>query len=108
MRKKTVLACRTLSFLVLLGVILSGCGSSYIDIFPTSQSLYYPVFAAQDSSTLDPALTSDLASLQAIELIYSGLVSLNPRTLQVIPDIATGWDVSNGGKTYTFHLRKGI
>ncbi len=29
-------------------------------------------------------------------------------TLEVIPDIAKGWDVSEDGKTYTFYLRKGM
>ena len=56
---------------------------------------------------MDPALVTDISSAQAIELVYSGLVSLDPKTLSV-PDIATGWDICNEGRTYTFHLRHGV
>lgn len=55
-------------------------------------------------TTLDPAVAQDVASWGYLLEIYSGLVRLNDK-LQVVPDIATSWDVSNGGRTYTFHLR---
>jgi peptide/nickel transport system substrate-binding protein len=28
--------------------------------------------------------------------------------LEVIPNLASGWDITDGGATYTFHLRKGV
>ena len=88
-------------------MFFGGCGSERYGL-PAIQNLVYPVIGTQDITTLDPAFSPDLVSLQAIELVYSGLVSLDPRTMQVIPDIATSWDVSNGGKTYTFHLRRAV
>ena len=108
MRKNTRFTCQMLLVLGLLSIIPAGCGSSYIDIFPAKQALDYPLIGTSDISTLDPALVPDAAWTQAIELVYSGLVSLDPRTLSVIPDIATGWDVSNDGRTYAFHLRHGV
>ncbi len=30
------------------------------------------------------------------------------KTNQIIPDLATEWAITNGGKTYTFNLRQGV
>jgi peptide/nickel transport system substrate-binding protein len=32
----------------------------------------------------------------------------DPMALDIIPELADTWEVSNGGKTITFHLRKGV
>jgi peptide/nickel transport system substrate-binding protein len=39
---------------------------------------------------------------------YDGLVRWDPDWTKVIPNIAESWDVGDGGKTYTFHLRSGM
>jgi len=57
--------------------------------------------------TLDPALTQDATSAGYIVEIFSGLVTLNP-DLEVVPDIAESWEVSEDGTVYTFHLRKDV
>ncbi|MCH7997145.1 MAG: hypothetical protein IIB11_05150, partial [Chloroflexi bacterium] len=60
-----------------------------------------------DPPTLDPALTSDTTSAALVVEIYSGLVSIDT-DLNIIPDIAESWDITNDGRTYTFHLRKDV
>jgi oligopeptide transport system substrate-binding protein len=57
-----------------------------------------------DPPTLDPHLTSDTTSAALVVEIYSGLVTLNTN-LELEPDIAERWEVSNEGTTYTFFLR---
>ncbi len=57
--------------------------------------------------TLDPALAADSTSDMYIIQLFSGLVRLD-QNLKVAPDIASSWDISNGGKTYTFHLRHDV
>lgn len=54
--------------------------------------------------TLDPAMAQDVASWGYLEQIYGGLVRLD-NNLQVIPDLASSWSISDDGKTYTFTLR---
>jgi len=60
-----------------------------------------------DPSTLDPALTQDATSAGYIVEIFSGLVTLD-WDLEVVPDIAESWALSDDGTTYTFHLRHDV
>lgn len=54
--------------------------------------------------TMDPALTYGGPD-SPLGHIFSGLVSLDTN-LQVQPELAAGWEVSEDGLTYTFYLRK--
>ena len=57
----------------------------------------------RDPPTLDPHKTSDTTSAFIIGEVFSGLVTLNT-DLQIVPDIAERWDISDDGMVYTFHL----
>ena len=57
-----------------------------------------------DPPTLDPHLVTDTTSAGLVVELFSGLVALNT-DLQLVPDIAERWDISEDGKTYTFYLR---
>jgi len=58
-------------------------------------------------TTLDPAFAKDLRTIWAINQLFNGLVQLDDN-LNVQPDIAHSWSISNDGKTYSFNLNKGI
>ena len=65
---------------------------------------------AIDSSPagLDPHLITAFNSALIVQAnIYQGLTDLDAN-LSVIPSLATGWDVSDDGLTYTFTLRQGV
>lgn len=53
--------------------------------------------------TLDPALTHG-GPAGPLGHLFSGLVTLDPQ-LQLQPDLASGWSVSDDGTVYTFYLR---
>lgn len=57
--------------------------------------------------TLDPAMSQDSTSAQYIVEIYSGLVTAGP-DLELVPDIAESYEVSDDGTVYTFHLRENV
>jgi ABC-type transport system substrate-binding protein len=61
--------------------------------------LYYRLNA--DPSTLDPALIVDVTGGYISAKIFNGLVKLD-ENLNVIPDIAESWDVSQKGDEYIF------
>ncbi|GMU39991.1 MAG: ABC transporter substrate-binding protein [Chloroflexota bacterium] len=58
-----------------------------------------------DPVTLDPHIAGDATSAEYIVEIFSGLVTLT-QDLEIVPDLAEGFDVSADGRTYTFTLRE--
>lgn len=58
-------------------------------------------------SVLNPILYTDTASAGVCGVVFSGMVRIN-ENLEVIPDMAKSWEISEDGLVWTFHLRKGI
>ncbi|HSX14637.1 MAG TPA: ABC transporter substrate-binding protein [Candidatus Saccharimonadales bacterium] len=56
---------------------------------------------------INPVLPDTQASADVSRLIFNGLVRYNTKGA-LEPDLATSWDISADGKTYTFHLRRGV
>ena len=65
-----------------------------------SQTLY---LSGGQPQTLDPALTHGGPG-GPLGAIFSGLVTLST-DLQVEPELAAGWQISDDGTLYTFYLR---
>src|SRR5690554_4602191 len=40
--------------------------------------------------------------------IFDTLVEFDLETYELVPGLATSWDISDDGLTYTFHLREGV
>lgn len=59
-------------------------------------------------STLDPQLTAGAPDIDIIDNIFSGLTRYNHATGVIEPELATGWEVSEDRKTWTFNLRDDI
>ncbi len=57
--------------------------------------------------TLDPAFAKSQPVIWATHQIYNTLVEID-KDLRIVPSVASGWDVSADGKTYTFHLKDSI
>lgn len=57
--------------------------------------------------TLDPTLAGDNSSTTMIKQLFSGLAEQTPE-MEVIPDGAQSWEVSEGGRKCTFHLRADV
>ena len=60
-----------------------------------------------DPATLDPHLVTDTTSAGLVVELFSGLVSLNS-DLEIVPELAESWDISDDGIIYTFNLRDDI
>lgn len=58
--------------------------------------------------TFNPFNTKDATSATMADTMFDGLVTSRPDTGEVIPKLAKSFEISPDGKTYTFHLRKGI
>jgi len=58
-------------------------------------------------ATLDPAFAKSQTLIWPVHQLFNGLVQMDSE-LNVQPCIAKKWNVSDDGKTYTFHLRNDV
>ena len=97
MMKKSVLIL-FLSLVLIAGISLTA--------FAEPVTLYYNLGA--EPPTLDPTLASDTTSVDVIEQLFVGLTDYDHETMEVIPELATSWEVSDDGLVWAFHLRKDV
>jgi peptide/nickel transport system substrate-binding protein len=58
--------------------------------------------------TWNPVTAIDNPSRDLIRLLHADLVHINRQTLATEPALAESWAVSNGGRTFTLQLRRGV
>jgi ABC-type transport system substrate-binding protein len=61
-----------------------------------------------DPGALDPNRTTIVTAYFVLHSILSALVRFKPGTTELVPDLATSWEISPDGRTYTFTLRRGV
>ncbi len=94
--------------LAALALVAAGCGSSGTtggSTAPTGTLNTLIIANAVKVDTLDPAQNSVNESIWLDQNIYSRLLQPNSTGTGLLPDLATSWDTSKNGLTYTFHLR---
>jgi oligopeptide transport system substrate-binding protein len=57
--------------------------------------------------TLDPSLAGDDASGHVIAQLFRGLMEMTPEN-DIVPSVASSWEVSEAGRRYVFHLRDDV
>src|SRR5690606_34561357 len=62
----------------------------------------------QDLSVLDPANIGRVTDHAISVMIHGALVRYDVGSLDIVPDLATHWDISDDGLVYTFYLRGGV
>ncbi len=60
-----------------------------------------------DLSSLDPVAINDVTSAHIAENIYDNLLSFDEH-LELVPELAKSWTVSEDGRTYTYHLHDDV
>jgi oligopeptide transport system substrate-binding protein len=115
MKRAVIVVITVLAF----AVLLSGCVAAQPGAAPAAgqaaaqpatggaTKLIWSVEGVNELPGLDPANPQNAQSVQAINLIFGGLVKLDGE-LNVVPDGAESWKVSEDGKTYTFTIREGL
>ncbi len=106
-RPEETLMKRLLATLAVLTVVLAATGAAAQDKPRSGGILNWYVYG--DPGRLDIHLESPLSVQQALAGVYSGLLHRDPDDPQKITgDLAERWTLSPDGKTYTFHLKKGV
>jgi oligopeptide transport system substrate-binding protein len=57
---------------------------------------------------IDPALSIDTTSVLVDEQLFLGLTDFDDVTSEVIPELATSWEVSDDNLVWTFHMRDDV
>lgn len=89
-----------------VSIILFSCGGGS----NSSDSSNKKIFRYNESegiASLDPAFSRNRETIWAANHLYNGLVQMDDK-LKVQPSIAKSWEISEDGKTYTFHLRNDV
>ncbi len=100
-----------------LAAALAGCGGSGDQAAPTGSTpktgagparkvLTYAV--GNDIANLDTALITDVESAIVATQVCQGLLKMKPGSVEIEPDLAERHEISPDGRTYTFHLRRGV
>ena len=71
-----------------------------------AKSLVYCSEGSPENFT--PAMNTTGTSLEAARPVFNKLVQFTPGSTKTEPGLAESYDVTDGGKTITFHLRKGV
>ncbi len=87
----------TARLLIFLCLCLASCG-------PVSEKADFVFLNGAEPESLDPAIITGQLEGRLVNALFEGLTARNPQG-QVIPGVASGWAVSQDGKTYTFYLR---
>jgi peptide/nickel transport system substrate-binding protein len=61
-----------------------------------------------EPQSLDPHAVTAVNDFRILMNVYDGLVRYADGTLEVEPALATDWEISDDGLTYTFTLREGV
>jgi peptide/nickel transport system substrate-binding protein len=105
---------RLLPLLLLAGVLFTGLawglGSALAadpSASPAAGKVVLHVGWTNDPDNLNPFIGAETSSYEIWLLNYDFLTGYST-DLQPVPDLATSWDTSADGKTWTFHLRTGV
>jgi len=95
----------SLSLIALLALGFGGIASAQTTV-KNPDTLTWAAYGGVD--TMDPSIGYDVEAGRVIQNMYDRLVAYNGSSTDLVPSLATKWDVSKDGKTYTFYLRKGV
>ncbi|MBU1241070.1 hypothetical protein KJ865_15255, partial [Myxococcota bacterium] len=96
------------SALLLTLLILPSCSEKSGESITRTKENTVVVGWSKGVVTLDPACADGFESAEVASHIYEGLVSINVKTGDPVPHLATSWRSDIGGLVWDFAIRKGI
>jgi peptide/nickel transport system substrate-binding protein len=93
-------------------ILLAGAAALSLALPAAAQKTTLNVgMAAQDIGRIDPHLAPTTIDKVVVGWMFNGLVRFRPGSInpaEIEPDLAERWESSADGKTWTFHLRRGV
>lgn len=100
--KKGLLLC----LVAVLTLSMVGCGENKDDSNGKVENVITLAFNEDSTGDLNPHMYLPSQFITQ-DMVYDGLVIYGEGG-EILPALAESWDISEDGKTYTFHLRKGV
>lgn len=89
-------------------VLVAGCGQGGFSKRAQqgkANVFRYPIVT--NPTTLDPGVVQDGDTIDLLQQVYEGLVTWSEDN-RPIGNLAANWEITDGGRTYIFHLKKGV
>lgn len=102
--KKSALHKLSFLFSAICILLFSSCGSEDTE---NRDHLVFRYNEHANITSLDPAFAKDQRNIWAANQLFTGLVQLDDN-LNIKPDIAKRWTISDDGLTYSFNLRDDV
>lgn len=101
MKKSIFIALVTI---IVLSMVLSACGPKAIE----GSGITWYGTTTTDIPTMDPQSAEDSVSIDYIENTFMHLTNYDLVTSEVVPEMATSWEISDDGLSYTFTIRTDV
>ncbi len=108
---------RTIAALVAAALLLPGCapdrdaapgGRAYFGSLATPRQQVLRFNLGTEPELRDPGTMSGQPDGRFARLVFEGLLTNDPQTLEPRPALARAWETSADGRVLTFHLRPGL
>jgi len=111
---------KLLNLILLVSLVLMGCDLQNFEKQPPQakkvientgapKHVGYLRLPLSDSViTLDPGIIYKDVQIELVEQLFLGLTDFDPKTYEVVPELATNWRVSENGTVYTYKLRQDV
>jgi len=99
---------RLLAVALLMPMALGGVASSARAASGSTSANTLTIGWTTETKTLDAAGYAQNPDIWVMVNIYDQLIRVGPDGTKLLPDLATSWNLSKDGLTYTFHLRPNV
>ncbi|MGH7907705.1 MAG: ABC transporter substrate-binding protein, partial [Candidatus Binataceae bacterium] len=99
-----------LAAVAITALVALACSGCHVTRPPKNHARAEVLYSAMmsDPRTFNPILVTDAGSSAMMDHLFEGLVRIDPLTTLPEPDLASSWEIGDGGHTITFHLRHGL
>jgi len=97
-----------------IAIMISGCESQNQKIRPQVTQTkpkhvgYLRLPLKGVVKTIDPAIISSYPHIEVVEQLFLGLTDFDPKTYEVLAELAQDWQTYDNGTLYTFYLRHDV